>query len=220
MNILEGLQNMMGGARSGQARTGGLGGLGGLGGGLGSILNSGRAGDIARNLLTNKRGGFSWFKGALLAGAGTMLWQKLGERMQQSAKELPAKNVPPEMNTDDAKAERIIRAMVYAAKADGHIDAKEQQNITAGIKAANIGRAGEAFVQKAMQENLDPQTIAAGVTDPQEALQLYTLSAGIIDPDQFMEKSYLDALANALHVPADVKTQVDQELQRNRMAIV
>lgn len=187
----------------------------GMGGGLASILNSGVMGDIARNMLTNKQGGISWLKGALVAGAGAMLWKKLAGRVQE-ANAAVNPGFGTVQSTPSDQAERFIRALVYAAKSDGHIDPAEQARINDQIRTLNIGREGEALVKQVMNEPLDPTRIAAGLNHPEEALQIYAMSSAIIDPDQFMEKAYLDGLAKALNIPADVREQVDSQAMAGR----
>ena len=211
MNILESLGAMLGGGDAAGAGRGAAGaGAGGGLGGLGGLLTSGAMGDIARNVLTNKKGDFSWLKGALLAGAGTMLWKKLTDRVGEENAAVP--QYGKVASTPDEQAERVIRAIVYAAKSDGHIDDREKAAINSQVGAMNLGKAAEQMVKQAMSEPLDPNNIARGLRDPREALQLYTLSRAVIDPDQFMEKNYLDALAQALGIPEDVRDQVEQQV--------
>lgn len=208
MGLFDDLQGVLGGGRGSAVADQ-------AGGGLGSILSSGAMGSIARSLLTNKKGDFSWLKGALVAGAGSMLWNKLTQRVgETNAAANP--QYGRTQSTPDAQAERMIRALVFAAKADGHIDADEQAAINNQIRSLNIGPEGEALVQKAMNEPLDPNLVANGVRDPQEALQIYTLSNAVIDTDQFMERAYLDGLAKALGIPDDVRAQVDQQVRSHR----
>lgn len=236
MDILHDLENMMNGAGgvargpsaapgmgAGAGAGSGLGGMAsGLGGKLGDMLNSGAMGRIATSVLGNKEGGFSWLKGALLASAGTMLWKQLGQRMEQANAANPKyskqnRAAPMQSSTaGDQQAARFVRALIYAAKADGHIDDQEKANINSQIATLNLGRDGQALVNSIMEEPIDPSRVAVGVSDPQEALQLYTLSAAVINPDQFMEKSYLDALAQALNIPDDIRDQVAQEVHTNR----
>lgn len=226
MNILESLQSLLGGASQTPATAGagaGAGGLGGLGAGLGSMINSGAMGGIAASLLGNKKGGISWLKTALMAGAGSMLWKKLSERMEEQAGK-PTNNLVPSGGQSGAQASvqsdqsamRLVRALVFAAKADGHIDQQEKAAINEQIRSMNLGRTAEDMVRQAMNEPLDPRLVADGVTNPQEALQLYTLSSAVIDPDQFMEKNYLDALAHSLNIPDDVKEQIADQIQSSR----
>lgn len=226
MNILESLQSLLGGASGTPATAGagaGAGGMGGLGSGLGSLINSGAMGGIAASLLGNKKGGVSWLKTALMAGAGSMLWKKLSERMEEQAAKPNSGFVPSGSQSqtqaavpNDQSATRLVRALVFAAKSDGHIDAQEKAAINEQVRSMNLGRTAEDMVRQAMNEPLDPRLVADGVTNPQEALQLYSLSAAVIDPDQFMEKNYLDALAQSLNIPEDVKRQINEQIQSSR----
>lgn len=210
------------GAGAGES-GGGLGGMvGGMGGKLGDMLNSGAMGRIAKSVLGNKEGGFSWLKGALLAGAGTMLWSKLSERMQEANAANPKyglrSNPAAGAGTADERAARFVRALIYAARADGHIDEQEKAAVNQQIAGLNLGREAQTLVNAAMTEPLDPERVAGGVGDPREALQLYTLSAAVINPDQFMEKTYLDSLGQALGIPDDVRDQVMQQVAGGRSA--
>ena len=49
----------------------------------------------------------------------------------------------------------------------------------------------------ALAQPLDPQRLAEGIIDPQEALEIYYVSCAVIDIDHFMERSYLNALGDA-----------------------
>lgn len=201
MDLLQGLQSMLGG--------GGAGGLGGM-------LSSGAMGRVAQSILTNKKGDFSWIKGALLAGAGKMLWDKLTKRVGEANAAVSNYGAAPAPT--DEQARRLVRALVFAAKSDGHIDAAEQKAINDQLRSNGAGSETEALVQQAMSEPLDPNLVANGVRDPQEALRLYFLSNAVIDTDQFMEKAYLDGLAKALNIPDDVRAQVDQQVRTHRGA--
>ena len=208
MNIFENIQSMLTGG--GDAGTGEK--AGSAMGKLSDLLKSGAMGGISRNVLTNKNGDFSWLKTALIAGAGTMLWKKLTQRVAEAN---TAQN--PRYGTGVAsaeeQAERTIRAMIFAAKADGHIDDAEKAIINKKIASINSGREGKDLVQRAMSEPLDAGLVADGVNDPQEALGLYTMSRAIVNPDQYAERAYLDSLAQALNIPGDVRAQVDEQIR-------
>lgn len=211
MGLFDDLQSVLGGGRNSAVADAPAGGLGGLG----SILSSGAMGSIARSILTNKKGDFSWLKGALVAGAGSMLWNKLTQRVGESNAAVDPRYGSVQA-TPDQHAERMIRALIFAAKSDGHIDADEQAAINSQIRTLNLGSEGEALIQKAMNEPLDPNLVANGVNNAQEALQIYALSNAVIDTDQFMERAYLDGLAKALRIPDDVRAQVDRQVREHR----
>ena len=115
-------------------------------------------------------------------------------------------------SSDQERAIRLVRAMVFAAKSDGHIDDKEQQAIYDSLQKLNIGTDAQALVQRALKEPLDPALIAEGVKNEQEALEVFTLSCAVLDVDHFMERRYLDALAQALTIPDDVKNDLDTQV--------
>jgi uncharacterized membrane protein YebE (DUF533 family) len=50
----------------------------------------------------------------------------------------------------------------------------------------------------ALAQPLDPQRLAQGINSEQEALEIYYISCAAIDIDHFMERSYLNALGEAL----------------------
>lgn len=212
MNILQNIQNMLGQSSGGESNKSG---------GLSSLLGPAALGGIAGALLTSKAArGIA--AGALIAGGGAYLWQKYKGRMQTPAPTQtanpPAGYIPQTQpsTVNQARAERLIRALVYAAKSDGHIDPKEEQALSAKIHSLNIGPEAEGLIQRAMSEPLDPNKIAQGVTGGEEALELYTISYLAIDVDHFMERGYLDALARALQIPDEVKTALEADLAASK----
>ena len=65
----------------------------------------------------------------------------------------------------------------------------------------------------ALEEPLDPRSLADGVQTADEALEIYTLSCAVVTNDHFMERSYLDALARALRIPDDVKNGIETSVK-------
>ena len=67
-------------------------------------------------------------------------------------------------------------------------------------------------MQEALDQPLNPELIARSVQNEDEALEVYYLSCTVIDVDHFMERGYLDALAQALKIPADVKRGIESDV--------
>ena len=107
-----------------------------------------------------------------------------------------------------AQSARILRALVYAAKADGHIDASEEASIREQVGRLGLGEEGQELIGQMIAEQPDPAEVAKGVTDAEEALELFTISAAVSNPDTFMEKAYIDGLAKALSIPDDVRNEL------------
>lgn len=102
--------------------------------GLGKLLVPGALGGLAGLLVANKSARKLLTKygtNALLVGggavAGTVLWNKYKDKIRAAHQDEPqfgAQSTPL-----DERTERLILALVFAAKSDGHIDAKERAAI-------------------------------------------------------------------------------------------
>ncbi|HEE2974756.1 TPA: DUF533 domain-containing protein [Klebsiella pneumoniae] len=119
----------------------------------------------------------------------------------------------------DPRSVRLITALVFAAKSDGHIDDHERANIETQLRAANIDVQARVLIDQALAQPLDPQRLAEGIIDPQEALEIYYVSCAVIDIDHFMERSYLNALGDALALPKDVRADIEQDIQSQKQAL-
>ena len=215
LNQLQSLLGQKGASPTGESSTGSAL-LPGAIGGLAGLLVASKS---SRKLLA--KSGTS----ALLAGggavAGTVLWNKYQQKMR--AQHTPAPGSVPETTAVpadvDPRSVRLITALVFAAKSDGHIDDHERANIETQLRAANIDVQARVLIDQALAQPLDPQRLAEGIVDPQEALEIYYLSCAVIDIDHFMERSYLNALGEALALPKDVRADIEQDIQSQKQAL-
>jgi uncharacterized membrane protein YebE (DUF533 family) len=92
----------------------------------------------------------------------------------------------------------LVRAMIAAARADGHIDASEREAILGKVKLAGIGADAEAFLQQELASPVDIDGIIAAATTESQKIELYTASRIAIEPDNRAERGYLDLLAGRL----------------------
>lgn len=106
-----------------------------------------------------------------------------------------------------------------ASKSDGHIDAKERAAIEHQLRESGVEEQGRVFIEKAIEQPLDPQRLAQGIRNEEEALEIYFLSCAAIDIDHFMERSYLNALGDALKIPQEVRDGIEQDLQQQKQAL-
>ncbi|MDD9651101.1 tellurite resistance TerB family protein [Klebsiella pasteurii] len=166
--------------------------------------------------------------GALLVGggavAGSVLWNKYQQKMRTSAQPASAEAVPVQAPSPapaelDARSERLIMALVFAAKSDGHIDDRERANIEEQLRAANVDVQGRVLIDRALAQPLDPQSLAQGISSEQEALEVYYISCAVIDIDHFMERSYLNALGEALKLPQEVREDIERDIQAQKQAV-
>ncbi|ORM69592.1 tellurite resistance TerB family protein [Pantoea rwandensis] len=195
----------------------------GKSGGLSDMLAPGALGGLAgllvaskstRKLLT-KYGGKALLVGGG-AAAGAVLWNKYKQRVRETHQDEPGFG---QLQTPvDQRAERLVTALVFAAKSDGHIDEREHAAIGQNIHQAGYSAQAEALIQQAMNRPLDPHWLAADVKNEEEALELYFLSCAAIDVDHFMERSYLSALGDALKIPQDVREGIQRDIESEKAA--
>lgn len=197
------------------------GGEGKSGGGLSDMLAPGALGGLAAMLVSSKssRKLLTKYGGKALiigggAAAGAVLWHKYKQRVSEAHQNEPDFGVA--QTPVDQRAERLVTALVFAAKSDGHIDDQERAAIEQNIHQSGYGQDAEQLIQKAMNRPLDPQWLAADVKNEEEALELYFLSCTAIDVDHFMERSYLSALGDALKIPQDVRDGIQQDLEAEK----
>ncbi|MBM5735866.1 tellurite resistance TerB family protein [Klebsiella pneumoniae] len=206
LHQLQSLLGQQGASPSGESSKGsGL--LPGAIGGLAGLLVASKS---SRKLLAK------YGTSALLAG---VLWNKYQQKMraQNTSAQAPETAAAP---TDvDPRSVRLITALVFAAKSDGHIDDHERANIETQLRAANIDVQARVLIDQALAQPLDPQRLAEGIIDPQEALEIYYVSCAVIDIDHFMERSYLNALGDALALPKDVRADIEQDIQSQKQAL-
>src|SRR5262245_14893714 len=102
---------------------------------------------------------------------------------------------------DQEFALTLVRAMIAAAKSDGHVDDEERRKIADRLSLAGIGAEARKFLDEELQRPSDlDQLVAAARTDAQK-IELYTASRLAIDPDSRAERGYLDLLAGRLGLP-------------------
>ncbi len=233
MDLLNMLGGLLGGSQSGQHSANAGAAAGGGLGGLESILGPqglSMLGGLAASLLAGKKnsgasaagsgaGGLGDLFSNIFGGAGgqqeqsgALPWDNLKKQVQEQNATIP--NYGQREPSPRDRTVRMIRALIYAARADGHIDDKEKSALADQISQLNLGPKGKALVQGAMNEPLDPSVIADGVATPDEALQLYTLSLAAIDVDNNMERRYLDSLAGALGIPQNVQSAIEAGVKK------
>lgn len=66
---------------------------------------------------------------------------------------------------------------------------------------------------------LDPQKLVKDINNEDEALEIYFLSNLVIDVDHFMERSYLQALGDALNIPNDVRASIANDIQTEKQKL-
>ena len=204
--------------------------LGGAGG-LGGLAASGVAGGLLGLLVGGKKKNMGGLGGVLSHGGAAMIgalasqafqgWQK-GQAPSQTPVAQPQQAAQVEQRYLPATAPAangqpfelaLVRAMISAAKADGHIDAEEQDRIFARVGEAGLDPESKAFVFDALAAPVSVSDIAALATTPEQAAEIYLVSRLAIDPDRPAELAYLQALAHRLKLPDDLVVNLNRQFE-------
>lgn len=113
---------------------------------------------------------------------------------------------------DDIHSQLIIKAMIAAAKADGHVDPQEMERIELTLKQAGADSQLQHLLHEELNKPLDPTEVARLAQSPQQASEIYLASLIVVDEQNFMEKAYLQELAKQLNLSPEVTYQLEQQL--------
>jgi len=133
-------------------------------------------------------------------------WQAGQNKENQEVKDVAnnAKLIPiNELDADAAnkRSEVLLKAMVAAAKADGHVNNKEIAAIEKQIEKLGLSSEVAALLQTEIKKPLDVKDVATLAENQAMAAEIYLVSAVVTDKENSMEKAYLDDLAQALKLP-------------------
>lgn len=192
---MAGLQDMlqgMGGAGGAGGLAGSLGGMAekmGLPGGAQMVNNAmaqfGGLTSATRSATQAGLGGLFAALGGSAAAGGGMMADMMGALTRGT----------PVSDMAETNAKLMIRAMIQAAKADGQIDAEEQQRILGQLKDADADEI--AYVKEQLAAPLD---LAGLIADTQATMkaQIYASALLAITVDSPAERSFLAQLAQGL----------------------
>lgn len=199
-------------------------------GGAGSFVGGTAAGGLLGTLLSGKKNKKGGALGGVLSHGGAALLGAMAHRAYQDwqrgsasaavaaatprdagAVEPGALPAPAPAADGQAFELALVRAMIGAAKADGHVDAAEQQRIFGQVERLGLDAEAKAFVFDALAAPVSVTTVAAAASTPEQAAELYLASRLAIDPDQPAERAYLEALAHRLALPPGLAMRLDQQ---------
>jgi uncharacterized membrane protein YebE (DUF533 family) len=106
----------------------------------------------------------------------------------------------------------LVRAMIAAAKADGHVDGAEQQRLFGEVERLGLDAEAKAYVFDLLAQPVDMGSITGAVATPEQGAEVYLASRLAIVADVPAERAYLDALAARLKLPQELREQLDAQL--------
>lgn len=214
---------------------------------LGQFLNNGAAtglaggvvGGLASGLLTGKSGkklGKKALKVGGVAAVGALAYtayKRYNNKQRTSSDEAATQgtellSAPQDSaflpdNADQAANNELgltlIRAMIAASRADGQMDAQESQVIFQRIEELGLDDESRSFVIEEMSQPVNMDTIINSATSPEVAAEIYAASLLAIHVDNPAETAYLAMLAARLRLPADLVTEIEQQVEEQRQFV-
>lgn len=151
---------------------------------------------------------------AAIGGIGWKAYQNWQQQNQQQAAQEEAETqlIPiNELSEKDANQRSLIllKAMIAAAKSDGHINKKEIDIIHEQIDKLGLSKEIANLLEDEMSKPLDIKEIAALAENKAMASEIYLVSAIVTDKENSMERDYLSSLAKTMQLPSSLVAQLN-----------
>lgn len=119
-------------------------------------------------------------------------------------------------NGENHFALALIRAMLAAANADGHIDEQERSRISDRLRQAGIDEESGEFLRQELANPLDLDALAATAHSDPQKVELYTASRIVLEPNTDVERQYLERLAERLGLPEALVEHIEATVSAAR----
>lgn len=184
-----------------------------VGGVLGLLLGSGRGRSVGGKAL----------KLGSVAAIGALAWKAYQEHQAtQASQAAQAGRSPAALPTTTAggfaalpapqaewHGQVMLKAMIAAAKSDGHMDDRERELVQAELGRVAADADMRRWVEDELRRPIDPAAVAAAATTPELAAEVYLASVLMVDDTTPMERAYLDALARELRLADGLKKDLE-----------
>ncbi len=187
-----------------------------LGGRGGAALAGGALGLLLGSKKGRKMGGKALKYGGV-AALGMMAYKAYGNWQANSAQGV-APTAAPAQTVDrvsgpalEQHSTAVLKAIIAAAKSDGHVDERERQLIDEGLRGMTSDPQLIQWVDRELQKPLDPVEVASVAASTEIASEMYLASVLVIDEQSFMERSYLEELGRQLKLPAELLAELNSQ---------
>jgi uncharacterized membrane protein YebE (DUF533 family) len=138
------------------------------------------------------------------------LYQEHQAKQSAAPAPLPAQSferLPAPQLEDHSRV--MLKAVIAAAKADGHMDERERAAVEAELQRMDADASTRRWVDEELRRPLEPAEVAAAATTPEMAAEVYLASVLVADDTSTMERAYLDALARELKLAPELKASLE-----------
>lgn len=223
------LDQFLGGSQGG-GQGGGLaerlGGSAGLSGAAGGAAAGGLLALLLSSKSARRLGGKALtYGGAAAVGAlAYRAWQNHREGRRPGAPETPTEPLSPPRDSAFLPANApaadglpfelaLVRTMIAAAKADGHVDAEEQRRLFDHVDSRGFDNETKAWMFDELRRDHEVAALAKAAGSSEQAAELYLAARLAIDTDDPREEAFLRELAVRLDLPAELVAHLDAEVE-------
>ncbi len=194
-------------------------------GDLGKYATGAAAGGALALLLGSGRGrgiGGAALRLGSMAAIGGLAWKVYQEHQaRQPAQSPPAAAGAPTASATvpgfaalpapqlELHGRAMLKAMIAAAKADGHMDDRERGVVEAELTRLDADPATRRWVEDELRRPVEPAEVARESTSPEMAAEIYLASVLVADETTMMERAYLDELARQLDLAPALKVDLE-----------
>ncbi|MEP3436595.1 MAG: tellurite resistance TerB family protein [Hoeflea sp.] len=146
---------------------------------------------------------------AAIAGLGYQAWKnyQAGKNPGNGAVTGEPELLPPPSDSGfavepaavgDDLAVSLVRVMIAAARADGHVDDAERNRILDKLALSGLGQDAVNFLSDELTKPVDMDGIVRSASTEAQKVEMYTAARLTIEPDSRAERGFLDLLAGRL----------------------
>ncbi len=107
----------------------------------------------------------------------------------------------------------LVRAMIQAAKADGHVDDKERKLIGNKINESGIDQKTAEFLMEELEKPVDIDALLSNVNTDEQKTEIYVASRMTLDPNKPKNREYLNNLLAKLNLPDSLKQHIENAIK-------
>lgn len=171
-------------------------------------IAKGVAGAGALALIFGTKGGGALARLGGLAAVGAMAYGAYQRQAGADAEADGASIEAAEGPEAERRSKTLLRAMIFAARADGEIDAEERNVIDAQM--AQLDPAAKAEMVDALMAAVDAVALAGEARSPQEAREIYAMAATVTSGASEDERRFLSELAQALQLGPGLAAEIER----------
>ena len=105
----------------------------------------------------------------------------------------------------------LVKTMISAANADGHIDEAEQSRLFSTMDEMQLDDSMKAVVMDLIRYPESPEILAKEAQNLEQATEIYLMACFTIDVDSPEERTFLNRLAEALTLPQGLPQELEHQ---------